>query len=311
LGGIKHPALSVDPCAIGKMKNPIILLLFCFILKSSNAVILFGSGDPTYNTTSPVFADGTDGGWKYVGEWGQFTGTPIASNYFITAHHVGGDIGQSLIYRGIAYPTIAVYDDTVGQTDLRIWQVGTPFPDWAPLYSLGTESNQTFVVIGRGTQRGVASYVTTIQPGSYPISYFRALSKKELQALYPDAVIHGQTITFLEPIIVQRGWEFGVSDHIQRWGINTWTFTGFYDVAAFDDNGDPNECYLSGGDSGGACFVQVNGAWQLCAINYGIDNDGAYYRYAYGGDGSPFPKSQFYCTRTFERLDWIYSVIGQ
>src|SRR4029077_8690414 len=59
----------------------------------SRAVILYGTDDPGENTTAPGGAL-ADSGWQYEGQFIGFLGTVIASNYFVTANHIGGSVGQ-------------------------------------------------------------------------------------------------------------------------------------------------------------------------------------------------------------------------
>src|SRR5580693_5424744 len=89
-------------------------------LSRAAAVILYGTGDPSANTTAPT---GTlaGSGWQYEGQFGSFLGTIIASNYFVTAKHIGGNVGQSFIFNGATYTTTAVFPDP--SSDLQIWQV--------------------------------------------------------------------------------------------------------------------------------------------------------------------------------------------
>ncbi len=80
------------------------------LIQPAGAVILLGSGDPAYNTTPPTGAL-AGSGWQYQGTWGGFLGTPIAPQYFIAAHHVGGAVGQTFTFQGLAYTTTAFWDD--------------------------------------------------------------------------------------------------------------------------------------------------------------------------------------------------------
>lgn len=136
-------------------------LLTALAIAPSPAVMLKGSGDPTFNTTAPT-GDLADSGWQYQGQWGSFLGTPIGEQYFIAAKHVGGAVGAAFVFNGVTYKTTAYWDDPTG-TDLRIWKVDGLFPIWAPLYSLSDESGKPLVVIGRGTQRGAEVNVPTVQ----------------------------------------------------------------------------------------------------------------------------------------------------
>jgi hypothetical protein len=47
-------------------------------------VILMETSDPTANTTAPT-GEYADSGWQYQGRWGNFLGTVISPNCFITA----------------------------------------------------------------------------------------------------------------------------------------------------------------------------------------------------------------------------------
>jgi len=206
----------------------------------TQAVILYGTGDPTANTTAPAGAL-VNSGWQYEGQFGGFLGTAIASNYFITAKHIGGTVGQSFILNGVAYTTTAVFPDP--SSDLQIWQIAGTFPTHAPLYSgaPGSEVNLSLVVFGRGTQRGSA-----VNVGSDPHL---------------------------------GGWLWGSSDGVERWGTNFIasiendpTYGGLL-RAPFDATGGLNEAHLSAGDSGGGVFV-FNGdtsQWELAGINLAVD----------------------------------------
>ena len=118
----------------------------------------------------------------YEGQFGAFLGTVIGSNYFITAKHIGGSVGQTFTFNGANYTTTAVFPDS--SSDLQIWQVSGTFPSHAQIYSAaaGTEPNANLVVFGRGTQRGDAVFVGS---DSHP-----------------------------------GGWLWGTSDGVERWGTN-------------------------------------------------------------------------------------------
>src|SRR5436309_1682040 len=84
--------------------------LLCLWGSSAHGVIFDSTGDPTFNTTAPS-GSLTGSGWQYQGLWGGFLGTPVAPQYFVTAKHVGGTIGQDLVLNGISYTTVAVSND--------------------------------------------------------------------------------------------------------------------------------------------------------------------------------------------------------
>jgi hypothetical protein len=174
-------------------------------------------------------------------------------------------------------------------SDLRIFKVSGTFPTYAPLYSRSDEVGRHLVVIGRGTQRGA------------------------------ERIVNGQL----------RGWEWGASDSVQRWGENEVArIVGGTLYALFDQAGLPQEAHLSSGDSGGGVFIQDGHVWKLAGINSDVD------RFASGPDGggpynaamfdergsylpdgtlvtgdTPVP-SGFYAARISSRIDWINTIIG-
>lgn len=275
------------------------LVLFCASARLAPAVILFATDDPTKNTTTP----GDNSGWQFQGQFGPFLGTPIAPRFFITANHIGGDVGQPFYFHGETFITVATFPDPA--SDLRIWQVDHDFRTYAPLYlntAGGTsETGRELRVFGRGTQRG----------GPFTL----------------DGTL--------------RGWGWGAIDSTQRWGSNIVTAVpssggADYLQASFDSpaaGGIPNEAHLSSGDSGGAVFLLEDGLWKLAAINYAVDDlysapddnagfaaaifdERGYYAKDNNGNfvqipnsGSPVPTS-FYSTRIASRLAWIGSITG-
>ena len=59
-------------------------------LTPARAVIFESTGNPLFNTTAPT-GDLAGSGWDLQGSWlGDFLGTPIAPQFFITAKHLGG-----------------------------------------------------------------------------------------------------------------------------------------------------------------------------------------------------------------------------
>jgi Dockerin type I domain len=206
----------------------------------ARAVILFGTADPSANTSAPTGAL-AGSGWQYEGQFGAFLGTAIASNYFITAKHIGGSVGESFVLNRVVYITTAVFPDP--SSDLQIWQVSGTFPAYASLYSgnPGSEVSLSLVVFGRGTQRGSA-----VNVGS-------------------DSHL--------------GGWLWGTSDGVERWGTNvvgsieTDPTYGKLLRAPFDSTGGQNEGHLSVGDSGGAVFVynESTNQWELAGINLAVD----------------------------------------
>ena len=223
-----------------------IVFVFWFTqVASTRAVILFGTGDPTANTSAPT---GTlaNSGWQYEGQFNSFLGTVIAANFFLTAKHIGGSVGQTFTFNGAPYTTLAVFPDP--SSDLQLWQITGNFGTHAPLFSgaAGTEVGLGLAVFGRGTQRG-------------------------------NAVLVGNDSHL-------GGWLWGTGDSVQRWGTNvvssveTDSTYGKVLRAAFNSTAGSNEAHLSGGDSGGAAFVfnSASNAWQLAGINLGVDGPFSY-----------------------------------
>jgi hypothetical protein len=222
------------------------------------------TGDPNFNTTPPTGAL-ADSGWQYQGQWGNFLGTPIASQYFVAAKHVGGSIGQEFIFDGVIYHTTAVFDDP--NSDLRIWKVDGLFPRYAPLYTGSNELGGDMVMFGRGSQRGeqITSTVLSTNYVSATVDVRTlGLTSKQAKQLYPDANFKGNRMTTVTACLVTNtmlnGWQWGTSDGVTRWG--TQKATSAYDcflIATFSPSSSPTACHLSGGDSSGADFI-IDGA---------------------------------------------------
>ena len=241
----------------------------------SKAVILYGTNDPSINTTAP---DGelAGSGWQYEGLFLGFLGTVIASNYFVTANHISGSVGEIFYFGDSYYPytTTAVFRDTA--SDLAIWQVAGTFRIQAPLYSspVGSEVNLRLVVFGRGTQRGDPVFVGT------------------------DSHL--------------GGWAWGTYDYVQRWGTNVVGSVvsdptyGKLLRAPFDANAGPNEAHLSSGDSGGGVFVlnTSTNRWEFDGVNLAVDGP-----FSISMNGSnPFNAAMFDTSGLFVQSDqgnWI------
>ncbi len=212
--------------------------------ETAGSVTLLSTGNPAANTTEPT-GDLAGSGWQFEGIWGGFLGTPIAPNFFISAAHIGR-AGSVFAFRGATYTIVRSYP--VPDTDLLIWQVAETFPAFAPLYTKRDEIGRPLVVIGRGTDRGAE-------------------------------------IAFNNQL---RGWKWGADNRVQRWGENVvadifsnGSPANLLLYATFAQNGLPNECHLSSGDSGGAIFLNDSGVWKLAGINYAVD--GPFYVDANGG----------------------------
>ena len=300
---------SLPDSCLSRRSALIVFLALLLNIVSARAIIFYSTDATTYNTTAPS-GTLTNSGWQYEGFWGDFLGTAIAPKYFITAEHIGGAIGQTFVFHGVPYTTTARYDDP--DSDLRIWRICGAFPTFAlaPIYSNTNELNKSFVVIGRGTQRGDS--VTTTNP-------------------------QGTAKT--------NGWQWGPYDGLVRWGENAVAAVvdgdgvfggGLGDLlqATFDASGGANECHLSSGDSGGALFIKDGSVWKLAGINYAVDGPynttntgpgfeaaifnerGLYTTNSIIGGWEPVPDiglaqpGSFYATRVSAHVNWINSVIN-
>jgi hypothetical protein len=274
----------------------------------AHGVMFYATDDPEHNTRPPT-GDLAGSGWDLLGAWGEFLGTPVAPNLFLTAQHIGGTVGDSFTFRGVQYPTLAFHPSP--DSDLCLWQVCGHFPEYARLYTGAQEVGLPILVFGRGTQRG-------------------------------PAVVSGPDGSRI------NGWLWGSPDHRLRWGENVVTAIvdgdevegrpraragglGEMLQADFDAGAGPNEAHLSTGDSGGAVFLRDDSGWKLAGINYGVDGpyndqgEGEGFMAAVfdtrglfiGGEGqwsldpiSPTAKpGAFYATRVAAHLDWIRGVI--
>ena len=218
----------------------------------AQAVIVYGdpaAAPSTHRNLSAPAGVWLDTGWQFEGTFGSgtsaYTGTPIAANAFITAHHVGAV--SDITYNGITYSVVGP-GTQIGTTDLQVWKISGNFPKWAPLYQPtdGALSGKSLVVFGRGVQPGTA--VNTTKPIS---------------------------------VTVHNGWQWGAVDGAAggalSWGTNqvdgvyTDPTLGKFVVFSADSISGINEGTLVDKDSGGGVFVQgADGAWKLAGINYGV-----------------------------------------
>ena len=73
------------------------------------------------------------------GHWNAFLGTPIADQWFVTAKHVGGSLGDTFHLMGQPYMAVVKTDP---ESDLALWGVSDPFPDVVPIYSGSQEAGR-------------------------------------------------------------------------------------------------------------------------------------------------------------------------
>lgn len=277
----------------------------------AKAILIIGdldsSGNPLggQNTSAPTGAL-ADSGFQFEGLWQGLTATAIAPNYFITATHLGGNIGSTFTYEGNTYATTAKFTDP-NSSDLTIWQVNGTFANFAPIYTGNDEAGQTLVTYGRGGPQG-SSTANGVQLGGWTWTG-------------PSTALSWGTNT-----VVSAGSlpDAGPTQYL---------------VYQFNEKLGPNTGALTAGDSGGGVFIQKNGLWQLAGVNSLADGtyntvsaddpnlahspsfSGSLYN-ATGlyltGDTIPisathFPSaimSESYSSRVSTELNWIIQVTG-
>jgi hypothetical protein len=265
----------------------------------ARGVIFYSTADPTFNTSAPT---GTlaNSGWQWVGSWEGYQAVPIAPQYFLAAHHIGGSVGDSFTLNGVSYTTTAYFDDTV--SDLRIWQISGTFPSWAPLYRHSDEVGRSLVVFGSGLSRGTAVSVGGVAKGW-------------------DWGAGSGTLRWGENSV------YSVVDGGSYWGSLLYSL--------FQASGNPNEADLANGDSSGPVFVNDGTGWKLAGVAAAVD--GPFNTTATGGEGAGFSAALFdasglyvwdgtewgfvpgpgpvptgfYATRVSVRAAWIDSIAPQ
>ena len=276
------------------------ILLAIFTASRSEAVVFFSTGDPNFNTTAPEGAL-TNSGWQWQGHWSFFLGTPIASNYFITARHVSGSTNDTFIFEGKSYSPAAAYHHPVA--DLTVWRVDDEFTNFAELYQGSDEVGKPLVVVGRGLQRGAEIRLNGELRGWH-------WGPADGRMRWGENVVAAITDQQGNPIIA--------SNRVECLR------------AIFRTNAGPNEAHLSNSDSGGAVFIREDGRWKLAGINFSVDggyntNDagkgfeatlfderGLYkgserrWEYQYGMEIQP---GGFYATRISAYRGWIERII--
>jgi len=123
---------------VGASKRPLIRNILLQL--AASAALLGAAAAPSH----AVVVEGTNivlpppgGGW--VGHWFGSSAVPVSSHWFITARHVGGSTGHSLVLRGVQYPAVEIRQHPT--LDIQLVRVATPLPGWhqiAPLQTPGT-----------------------------------------------------------------------------------------------------------------------------------------------------------------------------
>lgn len=230
------------------MRFPLLpIAILVLAVAPAEAVLFYSTADPEHNKNTAPGGGLAGSGWQYQGYFGSHLGTAISPKHFITAAHVGVSatfVSKSFFNGGpsdVTYTVDATFNGgtgykTIPGTDLRVFQIEETFPSYAPLYTNTDEVGKGLVVVGRGTTRGVE-----VEVGGEP-----------------------------------KGWKWGAFTYEARWGTNTVSAAvgsslGDMLVADFDAAVGGDEAHLSGGDSGGAVFINDGGIWKLAGINYSVD----------------------------------------
>lgn len=271
--------------------------LCSILLPRAHAVLFVSTDDAAHNTTPPT-AELADSGWQWQGNSRGFGGTPIAPYLFLTARHVGGQVGDVFVLGDQRYLATARHLDP--DSDLAIWQVSSVFPSFAPLFQGSDEPGQECVIFGHGLGRGSAVEVQGVLKGwrwggsSGTLRWGRNVVVEVVeQAEGPDLL-----------------------------------------ALAFDESGLPDEASWTGGDSGSGLFLREAGEWRLAGVAFAVD--GPFRLEAEGGSFSaalldqgglwrpdddegwefvrPSPRSQparSYATRVSSRVAWVRGIIEE
>lgn len=272
------------------------VLAVALFARSASAIILY---DKWYRNKSAPTGSYANSGWQWSGNWGGFLGVPIAKNYFVTAGHTGGSVGQSLVLNGKSYKSIAMYDDP--NSDLRIYKTSTAFSSWAPIYTGGSEVGKTAMLVGRGTQRG-----SDVKVGSTLKGWKWGAS---------DGL---------------KSWGRNKIRTTLNGGGGIGSVLGFTFDKSSTNGGDKQseEGTVSAGDSGGGVFINTNNKWYLAGLIYSVetpfktsssgstfnaaifDKGGLYYNGSLVGDTANDRPAYFYATRISTNQNWIKGVTG-
>ena len=241
-------------------------------------------------------------GWQETAPIDRFLGTVIQSNAVLTAKHIWEiTVGEHFTYEGQDHTVTSKADDA--ESDLTVLFFAPPATNFARINIETNEISAGVVLQGRGMERG------------------------------DEVVTDGQT----------NGWKWAWDRWYgtRRWGVNQYVgeadygkaSDGILAVATFDNNGDPDECMLSVGDSGGPGFVRTGSGWKVATVNYSVYpssftastnpasafdaslydcaglyyDDGASWQYV-ALEASPAP-CLMVNTRISKRVDWITNTV--
>ncbi len=190
--------------------------------------------DPHQSAPTGLLANS---GWQQTVPLDLFLATVIASNALLTAGHIVEiTLEDSFVYEGTNH-TLTARESDPG-SDLAVYFFTPPVTNFARLQIETNDIGARVVLQGRGMERGA-------------------------EVLGSGGATNGWR------------WAWNRQWAIRRWGVNQYVgaLPGYptYAVATFDNNGDPDECMLSVGDSGGPGFIQTGSGWKLATVNFSVD----------------------------------------
>ena len=246
-------------------------------------------------------------GWQQTVPIDTFLGTIIHSNALLTAAHIWEiDTNDTFYLEGTTHRLTSKV--STNGSDLAIFFFSPAVTNREHIALLNIEeeidTNALVVLQGRGTERG--------------------------------AMVTSGTLT--------NGWMSSATNWWKcTWGTRRWGVNHFYDttsdglcsLADFDNNGDPDECMLSIGDSGGPGFIKTGSGWKVAMVNYSVypatftlstnavsefnaslyDCAGLYYQNDNNAwewippASSPVP-CLLICSRTSQRIQWITNTVA-
>lgn len=180
-------------------------------------------------------------GWQQTVQIKKYLGTIIHSNALLSAAHLGlNDMGPRDTFTLEGTHTLTSKVST-NISDLAIHFFTPPITnkDYIALINIEGEldTNALVVLQGCGLERGDVVVTSGSRTNGWKWAWDKALS-------------------------------------IRRWGVNRFwgaTDDSLCSVATFDNNGDPDECMLSVGDSGGPGFIQTGSGWKVAMVISAVD----------------------------------------
>ena len=212
--------------------------LLLVLAPRAGALVYCVTNAPDVHQSAPT-GELANSGWQATAPIGLFLGTVIQSNALLTAKHLDFTNSFSFTHEGKSHTVTGYVNDA--ESDFAVLFF-TPAATNIARLNIETNDAGAFVVLqGRGMERG-------------------------------DVVATGGRT---------NGWKWAWDKWwgIRRWGVNRYIgeadyasdSDGVLAVAAFDNNGDPDECMLSPGDSGGPGFIRTGSGWKLATVNYSVD----------------------------------------